>query len=632
MSSTSSEHLLVRLSTAGSVDDGKSTLIGRLLHDTGNVYEDHLAALQKTSDKMGEKNLALALLTDGLKAEREQGITIDVAYRYFSTPRRRFILADTPGHEQYTRNMATGASTADLSIILIDARNGVTTQTRRHAFIASLMGVPRLLVAINKMDLVDFSEKRFEEIRQDFVNFASKLEVKDIRFVPVAALLGDNVVNAGSNMPWYQGETVMQYLENVYTGSDRNLVDFRFPVQYVIRAGQDYRGYAGQIVSGVIRSGDEVVALPSMRKTTIKAIDTIKDGGTIEQVNEAHAPMSVTLRLSDEIDIPRGDMIARSHNLPALQSHFEAMLVWMSEQPMDPAKQYIIRHTTREAKVFIDQISYRLDVNTLSRIPAAPLTLNEIGRVVFHSAKLLCLDTYRKNRATGNFILVDPESFLTVAAGMAIDRVPEEKLGESDPHANLHKEPGLVSRKEREAKAGGPALTFWFTGLSGSGKSTIARALERRLFDAGVPVYRLDGDNLRSGLNSDLGFSKKDRTENIRRAAEVAHLFNEAGISVISAIISPFNRDREGAKKIIGEESFVEVFVDTPVEVCEKRDTHGLYARARAGQITDFTGVSSPYEAPLNPDVVVSTAEQSPEQIAESLLRQVAARAPRFAP
>ncbi len=619
---------LLRFSTAGSVDDGKSTLIGRLLHDSKNIYEDQFQALP---EEIGEDNRAhksLALLTDGLKAEREQGITIDVAYRYFSTPKRHFILADTPGHEQYTRNMATGASTSNLAVLLIDARNGVVTQTKRHAFISSLLGIPRLLVCVNKMDLVDFKRGVFERIKAEFLDFSAKLGFHEVRFIPVSALLGDNIVEASRSMPWYKGETVMGYLESVYIAGDLNLVDFRFPVQYVVRPNQNYRGYAGQIVSGTIRVGEEVMALPSMMRSSIQSIDVFPGHQKLES---ASCPSSVVLTLTSELDISRGDMIVRSSNVPKSQSRFEAMVVWMSDDPLNPAQAYILRHTTRETKAFVEKVAYKVDVNTLSRIQAAPLALNEIGRLTLTTTSPVFFDPYQKNRSTGSFVLVDPHSFRTVAAGMIIERLPEELLREGHDKksqsaggrvsTNIHMEEGFVTRIDREQKQGHRAVTLWFTGLSGSGKSSIARGLERLLFSQNIPVYRLDGDNLRYGLNRDLGFSNADRSENIRRVSEVARLFNQAGVTVICSFISPFEKDREAAREIIGADSFVEVFVNTPLEVCEERDPHGLYKKARSGEIREFTGISSPYEAPSNPHLVLDTSKLRLEEGVETVFR-----------
>lgn len=620
-SRSESTESLLRFSTAGSVDDGKSTLVGRLLYDSKSLFDDHVEAIEKASRKSGDGGpMSLALVTDGLRAEREQGITIDVAYRYFATPRRRFILADTPGHEQYTRNMATGASTADLAIILVDAKKGVIVQTKRHSFISSLLGVPRLLVAVNKMDLVDYSQEVFERIRREYLDFASKLSVRDIRFIPVSALQGDNVVERSARMEWYHGETLLEYLENVYISGDRNQVDFRFPVQLVLRKDGTYRGYAGQIASGGIRVGEEVIVLPAMRRSRVRAIEAFPNL-MLEQVT---APASTVLTLEDEIDISRGDMIVRVNNVPHIQSQIECMLVWMSEEAMDPRRQYLLMHTTRSCKAQVQQLRYRIDVNSLSRQSAEPLQLNEIGRAALSLSKPIFPDSYQRNRSTGNFILIDPETFHTVAAGIVIDALPEElSVPQPTPH-NLHKERSSIAANERESRAGHRACTVWCTGLPSSGKSTIARELEHRLFQEGVAVYHLDGDNLRMGLNSDLGFSARDRSENLRRAAHVARLFNDAGVSVVCAFVSPFAKDRNSARDIIGSERFIEVYVATPLEVCESRDPHGLYARARAGEIKDLTGVGAPYEPPQTPDVVVSTAESNTQMCVQEVLNTLA--------
>lgn len=619
---------LLRFCTAGSVDDGKSTLIGRLLHDSKNIYDDHIASLEGIKLNNTESQLPLALLTDGLRAEREQGITIDVAYRYFSTPNRHFILADTPGHVQYTRNMATGASTANVAIVLIDARYGIVTQSKRHAFVLSLVGVPRFLVTVNKMDLVDYSEERFDQIRLSFLDFASKLDIKSIDFIPVSALNGDNIVSKSDNMPWYAGQTVMEYLETVHVAGDQNLVDFRFPVQYVIRPHQNYRGYAGQISSGTIKVGEEIMVLPSLRKSKIKSIDQCSlstplptsHTSQIKALQSASALMSVAITLEDELDISRGDMIVRTRNAPRSQKRFEAIVIWMSENAMQTNKHYILMHTTHKTKVFIDSIDYRIDVDTLHRLEGKPLELNEIGRVMFHSAKPLFLDTYKSNRTTGGFILVDEATFQTVAACMVIDRLPNEysednkhlKLDSVTPpySSNIHKELGVISKTIREAKIGNKAFTVWLTGLSSSGKSSIARVLEERLFTDNFLVYRLDGDNLRFGLNRDLGFSEADRSENIRRVAEVARLFNLAGMITLCSFISPFKVDRKVAKDIIGDDNFIEVYVSTPLHVCESRDPHSLYKKARAGEIREFTGISSPYEIPDNPSLKIDTSDK----------------------
>ncbi len=617
---------MLRFSTAGSVDDGKSTLIGRLLHDSKNIYEDQLDSLMKRSVKRGKESLELALVTDGLKAEQEQGITIDVAYRYFSTPKRKFILADTPGHEQYTRNMATGASTADVTIILIDARKGIITQTRRHSFIASLMGVPRLLVAVNKMDVVDYSQETFEKIKTDYIDFAAKLGIRDVRFIPVSALEGDNIVLPSKNMPWYHGETLIEYLENVYNQADANLIDFRFPVQFIINPDASFRGYAGMLSSGVIRVGEDILALPSMKKSRVKTIE-LHSASNNHQLSEARANQSVVITLEDQLDVGRGSMLVRPGNAPKVETNFEAMVIWMSEQALDINKQYFVRHTINEARVLITEVKYKVDINALSRKPGGVLELNEIGRLSLHSTAPLFLDSYQANRGTGNFILIDPDTFATVAAGMIMDRSSQdlELLG-ADPQKprsqNLHHESGLIERKTREQKFGHSASTYWFTGLSGSGKSTIAKAFEKKLFENNRPCYLLDGDNLRTGLNKDLGFSAKDRQENLRRVAEVAKLFNEAGISTICAFISPTVQDREQAREIIGANSFREIYLSTPLNVCEQRDPHQLYQKARLGEIKNFTGISAPYEPPIKPDLIIDTNRLTIEE-AVTLLQKI---------
>jgi bifunctional enzyme CysN/CysC len=619
---------LLRFTAVGSVDDGKSTLIGRLLHDTKSIYEDQLGTLRADSARVGTgPEIDFALLTDGLRAEREQGITIDVAYRYFSTPRRHFIIADTPGHEQYTRNMATGASTAHLAIILIDATHGLTTQTKRHAFIASLLGIPRLLVAINKMDLVGHAQEAFERIVAEFSEFATRLGIADLKFIPISALHGDNVVTWSPRMPWYHGESVLDHLDTVYIGSDRNLVDLRLPVQYVIRPHQDFRGYAGQIASGVLRPGEEVLALPSMRTTRVTAI--LGPDGSQEH---AFAPMSVAVTLADEIDVSRGDMLVHPKNVPSARTAFEAMVVWMADAPLAVGRPYLIKHTTRTVKATVRHVEYRIDVNTLSRAPAQALALNEIGRVAFQTSQALFLDPYKSNRLTGSFIVIDPAGNGTVGAGMVIDRLPDGRLPVASAElaaprsSHIRAEVGAVSRDAREGLLGQRAVTVWLTGLSGSGKSSIAQELERRLHAGGRHVYVLDGDNLRFGLNRDLTFSRADRAENIRRAAEVARLFNDAGTIVVVPIISPFKDDRDRARVVIGPDRFVEVYLSTPLAACEARDAKGLYRKARAGEIAEFTGISSPYEAPEHPALALDTSELGLAECVDAVERAIDAR------
>ncbi|MFC3449193.1 adenylyl-sulfate kinase [Amycolatopsis speibonae] len=600
---------LVRLATAGSVDDGKSTLIGRLLFDSKTVFTDQLEAIERTSRDRGEAYPNLALLTDGLRAEREQGITIDVAHRYFATPRRKFIIADTPGHVQYTRNMVTGASTADLALVLIDARKGVLEQSRRHSFLASLLGIPHLVLCVNKMDLVDWSQERFEEIREDFRRFAMKLQVHDLTFVPMSALHGDNVVHRGAGMPWYEGTSLLHHLEQVHVASDRNLIDARFPVQYVIREhSRDFRGYAGTVAGGVFKPGDEVAVLPSGFTTTVRAI--WGPGGT--PVTEAFASQAVTIELADDLDLGRGDLICRPGNRPHTSRDVDAMVCWFAEQDaLKPGSQYVVRHTTRETKAEIRDLDYRLDVTTLHRDETAKsLSLNEIGRIRLRARQPLLFDSYRRNRSTGGFLLVDEHSGATVAAGMI--------TGPSVTASNVVWHTAAVTRTERATRG----LTVWLTGLSASGKSSVAVELERRLVASGRPAYLLDGDNLRHGLNGNLGFNPADRAENVRRVAEVAKLFADAGVVSVVSLISPYQADRELARAAHEAAGlpFLEIFVDTPLEVCEDRDPKGMYAKARAGEISGFTGVDAPYERPENPELVLRPENGDPAAMATLIL------------
>jgi bifunctional enzyme CysN/CysC len=614
---------LLRIATAGSVDDGKSTLIGRLLYDSKAIFEDQLSAVESTSRARGNDAPDLSLLTDGLRAEREQGITIDVAYRYFATPKRKFIIADTPGHIQYTRNMVTGASTADVALILIDARNGVLEQSRRHAFLATLLGIPHLVVCVNKMDLVDFSQERFEEIREDFRRFAMKLEVADLTFVPISALTGDNVVQRTDAMPWYEGPSLLHQLEELYVASDRNLIDARFPVQYVIRpqksddAGlHDFRGYAGTITGGVFKPGDEVTVLPSGFTTTVTQIHG--PGG--RPITEAFAGQAVTIELAGQIDIGRGDLICRPQNRPHSGQDLDAMICWLSgDTTLTPGGRYSIQHTTRDTKAVVKSLEYRLDINTLHRDETAgSLALNEIGRIQLRTQAPLHFDPYRRNRQTGSFILVDETTNSTVAAGMIIRPTQHE------PNVVWHD--GAVSRSERATRG----LTVWLTGLSGSGKSTVAAEVERRLVASGRPAYLLDGDNLRHGLNADLGFSAQDRAENVRRVGEVAKLLADAGVVALVSLVSPYraDRDRVRVSHTEAELPFVEVFVDTPLELCEARDPKGLYAKARAGELRQFTGIDDPYEAPLSPNLILRPADGDPSAQADLVLALLERLAP----
>jgi bifunctional enzyme CysN/CysC len=607
---------LLRLATAGSVDDGKSTLIGRLLYDSKAIFADQLEAVERTSLERGDGYTNLALLTDGLRAEREQGITIDVAYRYFATPKRKFIIADTPGHVQYTRNMVTGASTADLALILLDARKGVLEQSRRHAFIASLLGIPHLVASVNKMDLVDWSQERFDEIKEEFSSFATKLEVHDLTFIPMAALHGDNIVTRSANMDWYDGVPLLHYLENVHIASDRNLIDARFPVQYVIRPQSgdttlhDYRGYAGTVAGGTFRPGDEVVILPSGFTSHVSEVRA--PGGDL--LEEAFAPQAVTISLTDEIDISRGDMICRPHNRPLVGQDIDAMICWFSEHaPLRTGTRYRIQHTTKTSMAQVELLDYRLDVNTLHRDEnAETLSLNEMGRVKLRAQSPLMFDPYRRNRGTGSFILIDPATHNTVAAGMIVGAEQASLTSQVVWHANA------VERSHRSSEG----LTVWLTGLSGSGKSTVAVEVERTLVASGRPAYLLDGDNLRHGLNAGLGFSTADRAENVRRVGEVAKLFADAGLVAVVSLVSPYKEDRDrvrAAHEAAGLR-FVEVFVDTPLDLCEARDPKGLYAKARAGEIPGFTGVDDPYEPPDRPELVLRPGHGGPSAMAALII------------
>ncbi|MGF0316052.1 adenylyl-sulfate kinase [Nocardia fluminea] len=615
---------LLRLATAGSVDDGKSTLIGRLLYDSKSLFDDQLAAIERLSTERGGAAADLALVTDGLRAEREQGITIDVAYRYVTTPRRKFVIADTPGHVQYTRNMVTGASTADLALILVDARTGVSEQTRRHAFLATLLGVPHLVVCVNKMDLVDWSQERFEEIRTEFAAFAAKLTVGDLSFVPVSALLGDNVVDGSQHMDWYPGPPLLRHLEDVHIASDRNLIDARLPIQYVIRAqeGLDHRSYAGTIAGGIFKPGDEVVVLPAGRSSHVKEI--WGPGGT--KVDEAFTGMAVSLTLDDDIDVGRGDLLARPGNRPHIGTDLDAMVCWFSESAqLREGAQYLVRTAAQTSSAQVTAIDYRLDVNTLHRVEdVTTLSLNDIARIRLHSRHPLLSDPYRENRRTGSFILIDPVTDQTVAAGMVTGRESGTDSANVDteraaPAVVWHR--SAVSRSER----GHAGATVWLTGLSGSGKSTLAVELERQLVAAGRPAYLLDGDNLRHGLNAGLGFSPADRDENVRRVAEVAALFADSGAVAIVSVISPFAAQRTAARTAHADRElpFHEVFVDTPLEVCERRDSKGLYAKARAGELPGFTGIGSPYERPEHADLVITPELGSPAEIAAHILREL---------
>lgn len=622
---------LLRFSTAGSVDDGKSTLIGRLLYDTKSLFEDQIEAVERASLQRGDEYVDLALFTDGLRAEREQKITIDVAYRYFATPRRKFIIADTPGHIQYTRNMVTGASSAELAIVLIDARKGVLTQSKRHGFLATLLQIPHILVAINKMDLIDYDEARYNEIVDDYMSFISKLSAQDVTFIPLSALLGDNVVHKSEKMPWYEGPTLLHHLEHVNVGTSKNLIDFRFPVQYVIRPHQNFRGYAGQIASGRIRPGEEVVIFPSGLSSRLKEIVTL-DGN----LDEAVAGDSVVLTLEDEIDISRGDMIVRKGNLPQKSNRLDATLCWMSETPFNPKGAYQLQHSTRRVRAMVEELTYRIDVNTMHREECDTLNLNEIGRVKLTTTQPLFYDRYSLNRATGSFILIDPATNNTVAAGMIrgksrnvddlLDVTSNEKEKRRKRSENVVWEAGGVSLAEREQLNGHKAAVLWFTGLSGSGKSTIAKKLEGTLYQRGIHTMFLDGDNLRHGLNGDLGFSPEDRAENIRRVAEVAALGVSHANVVLCSFISPYQRDRDFARSIVPDGRFFEIYTKCDLKVLKRRDPKGLYAKALSGEIKNFTGISAPYEEPEEPELVLETDLNTPDELIEIIVHQLEER------
>ncbi len=622
---------LLRLVTAGSVDDGKSTLIGRLLFESKGIYEDQLDAVRSASGRKGstQEGLDLALVTDGLKAEREQGITIDVAYRYFSTPRRKFIIADTPGHEQYTRNMATGASTASLAIVLIDAKNGVLTQSRRHAFISALLGIPHVVVTVNKMDLVDYSEAVFNEIVDEFRDFSAKLDLHDMTFIPISALVGDNVVERSERMSWYQGSTLLGYLETVHIASDRNLIDLRLPVQYVSRPDSEFRGYMGTPASGVVRPGDEVVALPSGKTSRIAKVL-----GPDGEVPQGFPPMPLTVTLEDEIDISRGDTLAHPNNVPRVDRNIEAMMVWMAEERLVAGKQYLVKHATKLTPGVFAGVRYRLDVNTLRRQQADTLELNEIGRCALELARPIAFDTYRRNRTTGSFIVIDRANHNTVAAGMIVGREPSDQVVDEQRRTTtarselLSGQESRIEPDERSRRLGHESATIWLTGLTGSGKTSIAYALERRLFDEGVLSQVLDGENARLSFSMDLGFSADDRAENNRRAAEVARLFNEAGLVTICAFLSPFEEERRRAREIVGSDRFFEVYLSAPLAVCRERASEGLYERAETGEIRNFPGISSPYEVPIHPELDLPSHELDIDECVDRIVALLHQRFP----
>jgi len=601
---------LLRFLTCGNVDDGKSTLIGRLLHDSKMIYEDHLDAITKDSKKVGTtgEEIDLALLVDGLQAEREQGITIDVAYRYFSTTKRKFIIADTPGHEQYTRNMATGASNCDLAIILIDARYGVQTQTKRHSFIASLLGIKHIVIAVNKMDLKDFDQGVFEQIKADYLKFVEGIAFKpsSMHFVPMSALKGDNVVNKSERSPWYDGQSLMEILETVEVAGDRNFDDMRFPVQYVNRPNLNFRGFAGTLASGIVHKGDEVVVLPSGKGSKVKSIVTFE--GELEHSGPGQA---VTLTLEDEIDVSRGDMLVHADNRPQVTDSFDAMLVWMAEEPMLPGKKYDFKRATSYVPGSIPSIVNRVDVNTLEEGPASSLQLNEIGRVKIALDAPIALDGYAHNRTTGAFIIIDRLTNGTVGAGMIIAEPVSSKTA-SAHHGKL----AHVATEERASRFGQQPATVLFSGLSGAGKSTLAYAVERKLFDMGRAVYVLDGQNLRHELTKGLPQDRAGRAENWRRAAQVAHQFNQAGLLTLAAFVAPDAEGREQAKAIIGSERLLTVYVQASPQACRERDPQGLYAAAG----DNIPGESFAYDIPLDADLLIDTQSLSVEDSVKQVL------------
>ena len=606
---------LLRFLTCGNVDDGKSTLIGRLLHDSKMIYEDHLEAITRDSKKSGTtgEEVDLALLVDGLQAEREQGITIDVAYRYFSTAKRKFIIADTPGHEQYTRNMATGASTCDLAIILVDARYGVQTQTRRHSYIASLLGIKHIVVAINKMDLKGFDEGVFEQIKADYLKFAEAINLNPttLAFVPMSALKGDNVVNRSEQSPWYSGQTLMEILETVEVAADRNFDDLRFPVQYVNRPNLNFRGFAGTLASGIVHKGDEVVVLPSGKSSRVKSIVTFE--GELEHAGPGQA---VTLTMEDEIDISRGDLLVHADNVPTVSDSFEAMLVWMAEEPMLPGKKYDIKRATSYVQGSIASIVHKVDVNTLDEGPASALQLNEIGKVKVSLDSAIALDGYESNRTTGAFIIIDRLTNGTVGAGMIVAPAAAAHGGKS------HGRSAHVTTEERAQRFGQQPATVLFSGLSGAGKSTLAYAVERKLFDMGRAVFVLDGQNLRHDLNKGLPQDRAGRTENWRRAAHVARQFNEAGMVTLAAFVAPDAAGREQARDLIGTERLITVYVQASPLVCRERDPQGLYAADQ----DNIPGESFPYDVPLNADLVFDTQASSVDEGVKQVLELLRSR------
>jgi bifunctional enzyme CysN/CysC len=600
---------LLRFITCGSVDDGKSSLIGRLLYETKMIFADQLAALESDSKRLGTRGgeIDFALLVDGLAAEREQGITIDVAYRFFSTEKRKFIVADTPGHEQYTRNMVTGASTADLAVILVDARKGILTQTRRHSYLVSLLGTERIVLAINKMDLVGYSQDVFDAIERDYRAFAAQIQLSDITAIPVSAVAGDNIVTAGGRMPWYRGRTLLELLEDVVVDDATSAKPFRLPVQWVNRPNAEFRGFSGLIASGVVRTGDALRVLPSGRTSRVARI--LSAAGDVPY---AVAGESVTLTLADEVDVSRGDVLAAADASPAVANQFEATIIWMHETPLLPGRGYLVKIGAKTVPASIAPIKYRVDVNTLEQLPAKRLELNDIGVCGVEFGSAVAFEVYKDSRTLGGFIVIDRLSNDTVGAGLL-----RAAMRRSD---NVHWQALDVNKHARAQLSHQKPCILWFTGFSGAGKSTIANLVEKKLHAEGRQTYLLDGDNVRHGLNKDLGFSDEDRVENIRRVAEVARLMLDAGLIVLVSFISPFRAERAMARSLVETGEFIEVFVDTALAAAESRDVKGLYAKARRGELKNFTGIDSPYEAPENPELRLDTARLSAEAAAEAVI------------
>jgi len=608
---------LLRFLTCGSVDDGKSTLIGRLLYDAKLIFEDQLEAVASDSSKVGTvaQGLDLALLVDGLQAEREQGITIDVAYRYFSTEKRKFIIADTPGHEQYTRNMVTGASNSDLAIILIDARNGVLTQTKRHSFIVSLLGIKHIIVAINKMDLMNYSEDVYQKIKADYAEFSTQLDISgDLRYLPMSALNGDNVVESSEQMSWYEGAPLMTMLEGIQISSDRNMTDFRFPVQYVNRPNLDFRGYCGTVASGFVRKGDEVMALPSKKTSKISSIITYEG-----ELEEAFPPQAVTLTLEDEIDISRGDMLVHSTNTPYFTDYLEVQLVWMTEEPMEIGKQYLFKQATKKTTGSVTDIKFKIDINTLAQEVTKTLQLNEIGRCELVLSQRVAFDTYKENRITGSFIVIDRLSNVTVGAGMIIGVANDQSKAAWDSERDsglLRAKESLVTREERQKRLGQKPKVLLLTGLSGAGKSTVACALEKKLFEMGRTSLVLDGQTMRLGPSKDLGFDEESRSENIRRGIEIAKIISNNGIITICSFVAPNALVRKKARESVGDNLLL-VYLSAPLEICRERDSNGIY---QSENVSTIPGVSFPYEVPEDADLILPTHEITVEESVERLI------------